>query len=188
MRLSPAWRFRWRCSPKPRCSGFFTPRSTRSRPCLCFTAKSYESFTLRIGNAFRFWRDETASRASDFTPTSTVAVCRYRKSRSSRKNRTARLRCRAERVSRDAGRFSFYPGARRLGTDGMGPGFVFVSTSHHFATACPDVLGRGGVAYGLERERGRDERSIAAAARSAGESATRIFLARQRFPRTRDQK
>jgi len=52
--------------------------------------------------------------------------------------------------------------AHVLGKDGMGACFVSVpGKSRNSPAACPAVLGHGGMAHGLERERSRDERSIA---------------------------
>src|SRR5207248_2271686 len=44
-----------------------------------------------------------------------------------------------------------------------------------------------GVAHGRERQRRRDHRSVATAAGSQAESATRLFRTRQGFPGTRNQ-
>jgi len=45
----------------------------------------------------------------------------------------------------------------------------------------------GRVAHGLERKHGGDERSSSAATGAPDESGARIFCARKRFPRARDQ-
>ncbi len=49
------------------------------------------------------------------------------------------------------------------------------------------VLGHGRMAHGVERQCRRAQRSRAAAARAAHQSATRVLRPREGFPRTRDQ-
>ena len=53
----------------------------------------------------------------------------------------------------------------------MGSRAVVIPARHHTATARYLVLGHGRVAHGMERKRGRDERSNPAAPRLAGQSA-----------------
>src|SRR5438445_3177199 len=123
-------------------------------------ALAYDSHRARSRNAARVWRDETSGRARALAPTSIRRrrkIRRCGKSRSPRKNRTARVHRRAQRVPRDAGGFSLHRSARGLGTHGMGARPVFVSASHNFTAACPAVLGHGRLAYGLECQRRGNE-------------------------------
>src|SRR5205814_6377987 len=70
----------------------------------------------------------------------------------------------------------------------MGPCASAPSPGHHFATARHFILGHGGLAHGLERKRGGNERPDPAAPRPSGQSATGIFRARQGFSQAWDQK
>ena len=80
-------------------------------------------------------------------------------SRSARTNRPARISRGAERFSLARRGRRFHPGACRLGTNRMGPRAASFPRSDHAAAAFPYVLGHGGVAHGLERERRGVERS-----------------------------
>ena len=64
----------------------------------------------------------------------------------------------------------------------MEPCVVAVSAHHNAPTSSNLILGHGGVAHGLERQRGGDERSNPAAPGAASQSAARIFCTGQRFP------
>src|SRR5215204_4614267 len=57
----------------------------------------------------------------------------------------------------------------------MEPGPAFVPSGHDVAAAWHYLLGHGGLAYGLERERGRIQRSGPAPSCFANQSAARVF-------------
>jgi len=63
----------------------------------------------------------------------------------------------------------------------MGSCAAVVPAGHHSAAARAPLLGHGGVAHGLERKRGRDERSDSAASGVAGQSTARVFCSREDF-------
>src|SRR5262249_61621623 len=114
-------------------------------------------FRTRGLNAARVWLYEAPGRARAHVTTSTTAICRHYKSRFARKTRATRFHCRAERLSRGSCRFSFHRSARRLGTNGMGPRFVLVSTGDNIAASRPALLGHGRLALALERKHGGDD-------------------------------
>src|SRR4029077_1483209 len=167
----------------------FTRRCTRYWRSLRFAARNYET---RLGDsvcAAGVWRDQGPSRTCAFWATSKIGFSQGRaRCRSARKTRAARFYRGAERISRGGGRHFFHPGARGVATNGLGPRPLLASASHTVATAFRFVLGRGGLAHGVERERGGAERSEAVAPGVAGEGGTRVLRDRQRFFGARDPK
>ncbi len=81
------------------------------------------------------------------------------RARSARTNRTARVSRRPERFSFARRGCRLHPGARRLGTHRVGPRPPAFPRSDHAPAALDPLLGHGGVAHGLERERRRPARS-----------------------------
>src|SRR6266487_4187055 len=84
---------------------------------------------------------------------------------------------RPERIPFDRRRYAFHSSACRMGADRVGPRAVVVSARNHTAAARNFILGHGGMAHGLECERGCNERSNPTASRSADQGAAGIFRA-----------
>src|ERR1041385_5241452 len=154
MMSSLVWQFHSRCCPESSGSDFSISRFTRWQEFSFFTERNYESRAVCFGGTFCFWRSEITGRTLTRGRASPIALRGSGiESRRSRKARSARFRSRFERISRNARGFPFHQGARSLGTDGMGPAFVFVSAGDVVGAPRPVFLGYSGVAHGVERER-----------------------------------
>src|SRR5205085_3799919 len=158
MTLWPAPPSHWRFSRRPLRSESSTLAFISSSPGLLFIVTNYDEFLPGPDERGAFRRGQITDGTFYFCDASGAASPRGRfQSGFARTTRAAGLRRRVEWVSFARRRRSFCPGARRLGTDGMGPRPPSFPASHDVATARDSFLGHGRVAHGLECERRRAE-------------------------------